>query len=125
MSHVFYLIYLGLAHPHSTKADQALDLINESLLIITSYHVLVLSPWVTDSTVRLYAGWSLVAVALLCFIINLIFLLTPLYWAQKRRRFLARFAKAKKLEQTVEQETGVKIKYQESASGEPATSREP
>jgi len=78
MSHVFYLIYVGLVEPHRNKADQALDLANEFLLILTSYCLLVFSTWVPDTNARHLTGLVQVALVVIIIVINFYFLLWPI-----------------------------------------------
>jgi len=78
MSHVFYLIYVGQTEPHKSKSDMILDLTNEFMLILASYHLLVFSAFVPDPYARHTMGWTLLAIIILMVIINIYFLLQPL-----------------------------------------------
>ena len=93
MSHVFYLIYVGLAEPHNTKADRALDLANECLLIVSSYSLLVFSPWVPNPYARHTIGWVLMAIVMITFVINFCFLLWPICYRIRRARYLAKVSR--------------------------------
>jgi len=67
---MFYIIYIGLRGPRATKEDNNTDMVNESLLMLSIYHIIWFTDFVNDPTFKQNAGSSLVCMTLLQIVIN-------------------------------------------------------
>jgi hypothetical protein len=47
-----------------------MELFNESLTLVSSYHLMAFTDWVPDIENRYVMGWSLVFIVMICFIVN-------------------------------------------------------
>ena len=81
-----YIIYLGLVVPHDVVNMTRAELMNESILMITCYHFILLAGLVYDVEARTSIGWSLAAFVGLLLLFNVTVILSA-NLGQLRRKF--------------------------------------
>lgn len=51
-----------------------MELFNESLTLVSSYHLMLFTDFVPSIEIRYTVGWSLVIIVLICFLFNFYFI---------------------------------------------------
>ena len=97
LGNLFMSIYSGLVHPFKTRFQSKIDLANESLVSIMTYHLVIFTDFAANVDVQYASGWSFVFFLVLYLVLNAFFVLRDM---SKNFRLLAikkwRVYKAKK-----------------------------
>jgi hypothetical protein len=64
------MMYQGQFSPFLERRYNNMELFNESLTLVSSYHLMAFTDWVPDIENRYVMGWSLVFIVMICFIVN-------------------------------------------------------
>ena len=92
------IAYVAGIQPHTNTAVNNQEIINEIIVLISTYPLLFFTEWVWDMDSRLNAGWFLVACILLNVLLNISIQLFAVLWAQKKKVKLLCIRRNKKLE---------------------------
>ena len=65
------LIYLGHVKPLQTKLSNTIEIMNEFLIDIITFHLLLYTDFVPETTIKFNIGWSNVALISISMFINL------------------------------------------------------
>ena len=87
LCNVLYIVYFGFAKPHDTVLSRRMEYINESLMQMTTYH-LVLFPLVLTLADEEIAGWSMIGFVGVIFLFNLTVILVITIVTLKRKLYL-------------------------------------
>jgi len=69
-SSLFMMMFQGQFMPYITRAQNRMELFNESLVLMSSYHLFLFGDFVRDADTFYKIGYSLVFIIFLCVIIN-------------------------------------------------------
>jgi len=68
------LAYLVFVRPFATRIMNILEIINEAVVLITGYHLILFSDYVADIDFKQKAGFSFIAILSACILLNWSFL---------------------------------------------------
>lgn len=87
MTHMFItglaIDYLWAFRPYINKALTIQEIINESVVLIATYPLLVFTDWLWDSQLRAEAGWAIIACIAFLIVFNIMFFLCYLCLSSK------------------------------------------
>ena len=91
-SNILFLVYLGLASPNDTTLARRIEIMNESFLQLTTYHLALfpLAPTLEDEKL---AGWSMVGTIGAVFVINVLVMLVMSICGLRRKLYLRKLKK--------------------------------
>ena len=70
LSNIAMIIYLILARPFTTKKQNNLEIFNDLCVLAIGYHFLIFTDYVTDTTIKLKAEYSVLIFTLLLIAVN-------------------------------------------------------
>ena len=68
---VYVIAYIARDHPYESSTINYQELVNEFLVLLASYPLLIFTSWVSDIERRKEAGWFLVACIVLTILFNI------------------------------------------------------
>ena len=71
----FYLIYVGWNRPHVEPVYNQVEKINEVILLLVGYLMLLNTDWLTNQYIRYYVGWAALFLGFVLYIFNFLVLL--------------------------------------------------
>ena len=86
-SSTLYIIWYVGIWPHLERMEAILEVINEVLMQMLFYHLMVFSDFYTGEgriSLKLYASYSFVGILGLIILINLIYVLVQMFWQIKK-----------------------------------------
>lgn len=92
---ILYMIFIGLGRPHETRKQNIIELTNEFLTVVATYHLISFSDMVSDIETKFTMGYSMignVAIIMLFNILNIILVSAHnLHASYRKRKFKKRY----------------------------------
>lgn len=78
------IIYLSTVKPFESRFLNRLEIFNECIVLIASYHLFIFTKFTSDPNTQYQVGWSFIGFALICIASNMLILLAGGFMNVKR-----------------------------------------